>query len=287
MKVKLSLMAAVIAAIGTNVVSKTVWQMTPDGMKKIEEERGEVFGPIAYAQGRPVPSAAQLQQYIVGVAGQQDVIWDPLYDAAAYPSGGSLSIPFYATGPGAGTSSAPGAGAVAKTVFDTNLTVNNQLTSGNAFLMVGSESLFFPGVNNSVTPTVAFAVEPGRANVPTTVGIFVNDVYNVGNGGYKTMQVGTDRPYITDGPLNIFPPATRLAVAAALANESSTTGAGAGMEISYAAWSGEIYNIAPIFIQSNQSFTMVVTFAGLIPTPSGQIGRLMDRMRGYLIRQAT
>jgi hypothetical protein len=32
---------------------------------------------------------------------------------------------------------------------------------------------------------------------------------------------------------------------------------------------------------------MVVTFAALIPTPSAQIGRLVDRMRGYLIRQAT
>jgi hypothetical protein len=31
----------------------------------------------------------------------------------------------------------------------------------------------------------------------------------------------------------------------------------------------------------------VVTFAALIPTPSLTIGRLVDRMRGYLIRQAT
>lgn len=283
MKAKISLMAAVLAAIGTNTISKTVWQMTPNGMEKIEEVRGEHFGPVAHAQGRPIPTASQLQSYIVGVAGQQDVIWDPIYDAVAYPAAGSLSLQFYATGPGAGTSSAPGAGAVGKTIFDTNLTVNNQLTSGNAFLAVGSESLFFPGVNNSVTPTTAFAVEPGRSNVPTTIGIFVNDVYNVGNGGQKVFQVGTDRPYITDGPLNVFPPATRLAVAAAIAGGTTT----AGNEIAYAAWSGELYSVAPIFIQSNQSFTMVVTFAGLIPTPSGQIGRLMDRLRGYLIRQAT
>ena len=287
MKKNLALYAAVMAAIGTNVISKTVWQMTPDGMQKISEERGEHFGAVAHAQGRPVPTAAQLQQYIVGVAGQQDVIWDPLYDAIAYPSAGSLNFSFYSNPIGQGTSSAPGAGAVPKTIFDTNLTIGNQLTSGNAFLAVGSENLFFPGVNNSTTPTVAFAVEPGRSNVPTTIGIFVNDVYNVGNGGNKILAIGTDRPYITDGPLNMFPPATRLAMAVAIANEGSTTGAGAGSEISYAAWSGEIYNIAPIFIQPNQSFTMVVTFAALIPTPSLQIGRLMDRLRGYLIRQAT
>lgn len=283
MKTQLSLMAAVLAAIGTNVISRTEWQMTPTGMEKISEVRGEHFGPVALAQGRPIPTAQQLQQYVVGVAGQQDVIWDPLYDCIAYPSGGALNFSFYSNPVGQGISSSPGAGAVPKTVYDTNMTVGNQLTSGNAFLMVGTENLFFPGVNNSVTPTVAFAVEPGRTNVPTTIGTFVNDVYNVGNGGNKIMTVGTDRPYVTDGPLNMFPPATRLAVAAAIAGGTTA----AGNEIAYAAWSGEIYSVAPIFIQSNQSFTMVATFAGLIPTPSGTIGRLMDRMRGYLIRQAT
>jgi hypothetical protein len=286
MNVKLSLAVAIAAAIGSNTIARTVWQLTPTGMEKVEEIRGESFAPVAYAQGRQVPNAAQIQQYIVGVAGQQDVIWDPLYDSIAYPAAGSLQFSFYSNPVGQGTSSAPGAGAVSKSIFDTNLTIGNQLTSGNAFLMVGSENLFFPGVNNSTTPTVAFGIEPGTANTPATVGNFVNDVYNVGNGGNKIMTVGTDRQYITDGPLNIFPPATRLAVAVAVANQDSTT-TGAGTEISYAAWSGEIYNIAPIFIQSNQNWTMVVSFAGLIPTPSGKIGRLVDRMRGYLIRQAT
>jgi hypothetical protein len=280
---KNALRLAVTAAIGYNVIEKTVWQMTEQGFEKIEEIRGEVFGSIAEAQGRPVPTASQIQQYVVGVAGQYDVIWDPLYDSIAYPSAGQLNFSFYSNPIGQGTSSAPGAGAVPKTIFDTNLTIGNQLTSGNAFLMVGSENLFFPGVNNSTTPTVAFAVEPGRENAPTTVGVFVNDIYNVGNGGNKVMTVGTDRQYITDGPLNQFPPATRLAVGAAIAGGTTTV----GNEIAYAAWSGEIYNIAPLFIQANQNWTMVVTFAALIPTPSAQIGRLVDRMRGYLIRQAT
>jgi hypothetical protein len=283
MKAKLSLMAAVLAAIGTNVIHETEWQMSESGMEKVREVRGESFAPVAYAQGRAIPSAAQLQSYGVGVAGIQDIIWDPLYDSVAYPAAGIAQISFYSNPIGQGTSSAPGAGAVVKSIYDTNLTIGNQLTSGNAFLMVGSENLFFPGVNNSTTPTVAFAVEPGRSNVPTTVGIFVNDIYNVGNGGNKIMTVGTDRQYITDGPLNMFPPATRLAGFSAIAGGTTT----AGNEIDYAAWSGELYNIAPIFIQSNQNWTMVVSFAALIPTPSGQIGRIVDRMRGFFIRQAT
>jgi hypothetical protein len=285
MKGKISLAVAIAAAIGVNLHARE-YQMTAEGMTVVSDVVTEHFGEVTRLQGRPVPTAAQLQQYIVGVAGQQDVIWDPLYDSIAYPSAGSLQFSFYSNPVGQGTSSAPGAGAVSKSIFDTNLTIGNQLTSGNAFLMVGSENLFFPGVNNSTTPTVAFAVEPGRTNAATTVGIFVNDIYNIGNGGNKVMTVGTDRQYITDGPLNIFPPATRLAAAMAVAGQGSST-TGTGFEVSYAAWSGEIYNIAPIFIQSNQNWTMVVSFAALIPTPSAQIGRLVDRMRGYLIRQAT
>jgi hypothetical protein len=272
-------------AIGRVIILSAVYQMTADGMELQSKEVREHFGPVAECSvgGRPTLTAQQLNNYAVGVSGQQDVIWDPLYDAIAYPSAGALNFSFYSNPIGQGTSSTPGAGAIPKTVYDTNLVIGNQLTAGNEFLMIGSENLFFPGVNNSTTTTAAFGVEPGRANVPTTVGIFVNDVYNVGNGGNKIMTIGTDRPYITDGPMNMFPPATRLAGFAAIAGGTTT----AGNEIDYAAWSGELYTTVPIYIQSNQQWTMVVTFQALIPTPSLTIGRLFDRMRGYLIRQAT
>jgi hypothetical protein len=272
------------SAIGIVLVTSAVYQMTADGMKLESCERKEYFGDVAQcnAGGRPVLSAAALQQHSVGT-GDTDVIWDPLYDALAYPSAGALTLNYYSQPQGQGTSSTPGAGAIAKTIYDTNLTIGSQLTSGNEFYMIGSENLFFPGVNNSTTATNAFAVEPGRTNVPTTVGTFVNDVYNVGNGGNKILTVGTDRAYVTDGPLNLFPPATRLAGFSAIAGGTTT----AGNEISYAAWSGELYTVVPIYIASNQNWTMIVTFQALIPTPSGTIGRLFDRMRGYLIRQAT
>lgn len=234
------------------------------------------------AGGRPVLDAGYLAAHAVGT-GSKDVIWNPLYDAIAYPSAGQLLFSFYANPQGQGTSSTPGAGAVAKSVFDTNLTIGNQLTSGNEFYMIGSENMFMPGVSNGNLP---LAPLPGRTNLPTTVGIFVNDIWSVGQGGVKVMTVGTDRKYIQDGPLNLFPPLTRLAGFSALA-QVSATGTGAGIEVSYAAWSGEPYTVVPIYIQSNQNFTMNVNFAALIPTPSLQIGRLIDRMRGYLIRQAT
>lgn len=233
--------------------------------------------------GRPILTTTYIQAHTVGVPGTQDVIWGPLYDAQAYPAAGSLLLTFFAQPQGQGTSSAPGAGAVNKTVFDTNMITNNQLSLGNEFYAIGSETLFFPGVNNSTSTTAAFGIEPQVASAG--IGEFINDIYNVGNGGIKVLTVGTDRKYINDGPLNLFPPATRLAGFGALSATATTITTIA--QYQYAVWSGEPYTLVPIYIQSTQQFTLVVSFAGLIPTPSGQPARMIERLRGYLIRQAT
>lgn len=269
-------------AIGIVVITAATFQMTPEGYEKIDETKSEYFGPVSLANygGRPVLQASQLAAHSVGT-GDTDVVWWPLYDSIAYPSAGQGSFAFYSNPIGQGTSSAPGAGAVPKTIYDTNLQIGNQLTSGNEFFMIGSESNFSPGVSNAALP---LTVLPGRSNVPTTVGIFANDIWSVGQGGVKTMTVGTDRKYFQDGPLAIFPPSQRLAGFAAI---GATETAGVGLEVTYATWSGELYTMIPVYIQSNQNFTITVAFPTVIPTPSLQIGRLVDRMRGYLIRQAT
>lgn len=272
-------------AIGIVLCVSSTFQMTADGYEKIDEVKREYNGPLAMANygGRPVLQASQLQAHSVGT-GDTDVVWWPLFDSIAYPSAGLGQFSFYSNPIGQGTSSTPGAGAVVKTIYDTNLQIGNQLTSGNEFFMIGSESNFMPGVSNAALP---LTVLPGRSNLPTTIGLFANDIWSVGQGGIKTLTVGTDRKYFQDGPLAIFPPSQRMAGFAALANETSTTGAGAGSEVVYATWSGELYTMIPVYIQANQNFTVVVSYAAIIPTPSTQIGRLIDRMRGYLIRQAT
>jgi hypothetical protein len=235
--------------------------------------------------GRPVLTTGYIQSHTVGVPGTQDVIWGPLYDSLAYPSAGTLALTFFAQPQGQGTSSTPGAGAVAKTIFDTNMITNNQLSLGNEFYAIGSETLFFPGVsNNTQTP---FALEPASGtNTQANYGAFVNDIYNVGNGGLKVLTVGTDRKYIQDGPLNMFPPATRLAGWSAVASGPSQTSTEYAAT-NYAVWSGEPYTLVPIYIQSTQQFTLAVTFAAAIPTNSTQPARMIERLRGYLIRQAT
>lgn len=234
--------------------------------------------------GRPILTTQYIQSHTVGVPGTQDVIWGPLYDSLAYPSAGQQLLSFFSQPQGAGVSSAPGVGAVVKGIYDTNMITNNQLSLGNEFYAIGSETLFFPGVNNATSTTGAFALPPGGSVAVASAGQFWNDVYNVGNGGIKILTVGTDRSYIKDGPLNMFPPATRLAGIAALASGDT---AATAAQISYAVWSGEPYTLVPIYIQSTQQFTLQVTFAALIPTPSTQIARIVERLRGYLIRQAT
>jgi hypothetical protein len=231
------------------------------------------------AGGRPVLSASALQQHSVGT-GDTDVVWWPLFDSIAYPSAGGAAFSFYSNPIGQGLSSSPGAGAVPKTIFDTNLTIGNQLTSGNEFFMIGSESNLMPGVSSAALP---LTVLPGRGNTPSTIGVFANDIWSVGQGGIKTLTVGTDRKYFQDGPLALFPPSQRLAGFAGLGGGTSATGA----EVVYASWSGELYTMIPVYIQANQNWTTTVNFAANIPTNSGQIARLVDRMRGYLIRQAT
>jgi len=236
--------------------------------------------------GRPIITSDYIQQHIVGVPGAQDVIWGPLYDSQAYPSAGAAVLTFFSQPQGSGTSSAPGAGAVAKGIWDTNLVLNNQLALGNEFLAVGSETLFFPGVNNSTSTTGAFALEISLAATAALMGAFNNDIYNVGNGGVKTLKVGTDRNYIQDGPLNLFPPATRLSGWSAVTSGGTATST-AFPATNYAVWSGECYSLVPIYLQSTQQFQLTIAFAALIPTPSTQIARIIERLRGYLIRQAT
>src|SRR5487761_624365 len=235
------------------------------------------------AGGLPILTQAYLQQYKVGTSGK-DVIWGPLYDSVAYPSAGGGALTFFYLGIGAGVSSAPGAGAGSKTIYDTNLTTPNLLPSGNEFYAIGSETHFLPGVQNTVgTP---YAYLPGRTTTPATVGQFVNDLWAVLNGGVKILTVLTDRKYINDGPLMQFPPAKWLEVRSALAEIGpSSTSTGTGIEVSYARGAGEPYLLVPIYIQSMNQFTLNIGFAAAIPTPSALPGRLIERLRGYLIRQ--
>lgn len=222
--------------------------------------------------GRPILTQAQLNAHLTQVKAIQDIIWNPLYDANQYvASTGHLTLSFFALPQGQGTTSAPGASGT-KTIADTNLTAAGQLTKGNSFYMTGQELVFFPGEN------------PGTALATNTIqGNFVNDTYVLSKSGVLTLTIGSNRTYLQDGPIGMFPPATRLAVATALAGSTVTT---SSIEVTYAAMSGEVYAISPVYLEATLGFQQTLTWPAAVTLPSANNGRIFSRLRGYLVRNA-
>jgi hypothetical protein len=226
--------------------------------------------------GRPILTTTQLQNHITQVGAISDVIWAPLYDSNTYvATTGHLQLNYFALPLGQGTTSAPGASGT-KTLADTNMTAAGQLTMGNDFYMTGQEILFFPGENPAL-------VESATA---TTLGGFINDTYVISKSGVLTLQIGSNRQYIQDGPLGQFPPITRLAVATALAGGIPGTGTQNLNEVTYAVLSGQPYSITPVYITATLGFQEIVTWPAAVTLPSGNNGRLISRLDGYLIRNA-
>lgn len=222
---------------------------------------------------RPILTQQQLmehQSYLSTI----DVIWNPLYDFASYPSAGSLQISFFSTPIGQGTTTAPGATG-AKTEADTNMNSAGQLGKGNQFYTTGVEMLLFP------------SNVPGNGGIDiTAVGSFTNTMYNVGKSGFVTFKVGSDRIYLQQGPLMLFPPSARLAGWAAIASEGDTSVATSVGEINYAVWSGEVFTIVPVLLDANQVFTFDAKWPALVAAAGPSAHRLGVRLRGYQIRNA-
>lgn len=223
---------------------------------------------------RPILTREQLNQH-QSMLSEMDVIWAPLYDFNSYTATtGHTSLSFFAVPQGQGTTSAPGASGT-KTNADTNMDTAGQLGKGNMQYCTGIEMVFFPGI------------DPGRAAVAAAdVGEFVDDVYDLGKSGVVTFKVGSGRVYVEDGPLMIFPPSARLAVASAITTAEANTATSAFAEVNYAVWSGEVYTIVPLLLDSNQTFTYNVTWPAAVALDSGANARLGARIRGYRIRNA-
>jgi hypothetical protein len=247
------------------------------------------------AGGLPILTPGYLQAHRVGIPGQKDVIWNPIYDSVIYPSSGvsTQALAFFTNQQGAAiVSVSPGAyyGQLGKTQFDTNLQAPNAFTLGQEFYIIGSETDVIPGYPTT-TNAWSWGYLPGSyavASVTTTPGVYfgmLNDVWTLSQIGFKSLKVGTDRYYLQDGPLGKFPPKSRLFVSTAVAGDVTTSGG--AIFADYAAFSGHPYLIVPIYLQTNQLFTMVYSFAGSIALPSGFPALLRERLNGYLIRQAT
>jgi hypothetical protein len=219
--------------------------------------------------GLPRITGGDLASHRVTVPGTQDEIYAPLYDSAVYLAAGQLQMNFFQVPIGSGTTSAPGATG-AKTEADTNMTNNGLLPKGNRFYCTGIELNFLPG---SV---------PGNTGALATTGQNTNDVNAAAKGGWLKFRI-QNRDYVLDGPIGLFPPLNRLAVASTPASVVTATTI---VQVDYAAFAGVPYNIVPVFIESNQSFSVQLNWPALVPLPSTVAGRIFCRLRGRLIRDA-
>ncbi len=224
-------------------------------------------------QGRQILTQQQLQAHVTQLA-TQDIIWAPLYDANTYVgTTGHTQLNFFSAPIGFPTTSAPNASGN-KTIADTNMNAAGQLTAGNDFFMVGQEIVFYPGEL------------PGTIEAATGVGNFINDTYAFSKSGTLTLSIGSNRQYIQDGPMGMFPPLTRLSVASALAGDAAGTGTTGLAEVTYAAMGGSPYNITPVYITATLGFQEVLTWPAAVPLPSGTNGRVFSRLDGWLIRNS-
>lgn len=215
---------------------------------------------------------ADLASHRTTVPNTQDAIYAPLYDSATYAAAGQTQLNFFALPIGQGTTTAPGATGT-KTEADTNLTNAGLLPKGNRFFCTGVEFTLWPGS------------APGRgAAADNTAGFNWNDVNAVAKSGVVRFRI-QNRDYILDGPLGNFPSVTRLGGVASITS-TLTAGAATMGQIDYASFAGLPYNIVPVYIESNQAFSVVVTWPAVVPLPSAAAGRMFCRLRGRLIRDA-
>jgi hypothetical protein len=225
--------------------------------------------------GRPILTPEMLEAHKAYVAGQNDAIWNPLYDYQAYPAAGQTELVFFAVQQGQGTTSAAGASG-AKTEADTNMTNASLLPTNNEFYCTGVEVMFIPGVQPGV----------GSIALADFADSYANDVYSIGKSGVLTFRI-QDRDYIQDSPLNLFPETTRLALATDFGFVfDADLATGIVERVSYANFSGEPYTITPVYIESNQAFRVKLNWPVAVATPSATIGRIGVRLNGYLIRAA-
>lgn len=219
--------------------------------------------------GRPILTQQDLDAHRTALA-QQDIIYAPLYDSANYGTAGQNQIVLFTSPLGQGTTTAPAATG-SKTLADTNMTAAGQLTKGNEFFMTGQELMLFPGQSPEAT-----------ANI-TQLNGFINDTYTIGKSGFLTLQIGSNRNYIQDGPLMIYPPAARLAVAGAIGG-TATASLTSILNMEYASWSGEPYDITPVYIEATQGFQESLQWPAVVTVNA--TARIFSRLRGYLIRNA-
>lgn len=229
-----------------------------------------------------VPNQADFDARRVTDASSSEVIRQRLYDYQLYPTAGVAQLTFFAQASGSGITSAQGAVVgSAKTLWDTNIELNNTLPSGKGYLAESIEILFLPGsvsTANTYTPAnlSLFAVAAAA-----TVAAQVNDVNTIYQAGLVEFNI-LSKNYLRETPPLAFPPKAHLDLSAAVANTSATVGE---IAVVFAKAAGRPYYLAPeVALQPAVNFEIDIKYPAAVATPSGFNGRIGVILDGYLMR---
>lgn len=196
---------------------------------------------------------------------QNKVKFGFIHDTVIYPAAGADNIPVFAVGVGGQIND----GSRAKTEEDTNLVQNGQLPTNKAMLVTGVQVLYLSGM-------AAGHSEADAASTAATLKFLANDIAAFYNAGQLMMSSGGVE-ILRDGPLSLFPPASRLEGTAAMANTDTDN----NKFVELVNCVGHQYPIEPFTWYGGQSLSAKLVWPnGKVAMPSGLAGRVKIRLCG-------
>jgi len=234
------------------------------------------------------PTTGYLRRYAVNRPGQPEVIRQTLYDTELYPFAGQQQILLFQRQIGAGFTTAIGAAVgTPKTLADTNMTLAGQLPALLNFVLQSIELRFEPGSSaaaNTFTPALwSTATDPATLAAAQAGLAAWNDFQQFILSGWLVLRIG-NKDYLTEAPLNRFPPKTRYDLFSAFAADGPIT-TPAVYKAQVADLGGRPYFIdPPISLMSNQNFSVTLNFPSAIPTISTFNGRVSCVLDGFTFR---
>lgn len=230
-----------------------------------------------------IPTPADFARYRVTNPDQSEIVRQRLYDYILYPAAGATQLNFFSQQIGAGITTTLGAAVGStKTIWDTNMSLSNQLPSGAAYIVETVEVVFVPGSSaaaNTFVPFLGASFAAVAANAAVASFADTNTFYESGLLEFNILQ----KTYLRETPLRAFPPKTGLGGAAALATNAAATGI---TSVNAVTMQGRPYDLrdAMITLQPAVNFEVVLRWPGLVATPStfnGRVGVILD---GYFLR---
>lgn len=203
-------------------------------------------------------------QYKVNVPATIEQITQPLYSYQLYPAAGSTQLSFFTTQVGGST-----------TYQDTNMALAGQLPTPQMFLIQGIGIDYLPGTT---------AAAPVQVGAPSANG-WTLDFYTIFRTGYLSLNIGT-KNYLTQGPLNFFPPRSHFRASNA-ASDTTTAASAHQWKTDIAYTEGAVFLPTPLLLESGQNFNVTLNWATAVATVSTDaLARIGVIMYGTLFRPA-